>query len=284
MSLLYPLLLFSLTPNPAAPPPALGGTALVWAKTDALTAQGTGVLVDKQQRLVVTAYHVVGAGKELWVLFPLYDGRRLLTVPLPYQERCKHGEAIRARVVVADPRRDLAVLQLDSVPEDVREVVAATVAPRANDGIYFIGNPQAKNVLWDRAGGTAAGVRKCSWVFPSGQEVSVDVLEVETGAGLEAGFSGGPALNAAGELVGVTLAAAEVQSPRIYCAAAVAVRRPLAESYSTLAQTAILRGDNKAARVLLAKARQLAPADARTAWLQTVLDLLHGISTRGVHP
>jgi len=59
MSLVFPLLLLSLSPNPAARPPGFDGTALVWAKAGPLTSQGSGVLLDKQQRLLVTAWHVV---------------------------------------------------------------------------------------------------------------------------------------------------------------------------------------------------------------------------------
>src|SRR5712692_10498889 len=117
MSLIYPLLLFALSPNPAGPPPGLDAAALVWAKNDALTAQGTGVLLDKRERLVATAWHLVGGHKNLHVLFPLYDDGRLLTGPLSYQERYKQGQTIRAKVIAADPARDLAILQLDSVPE-----------------------------------------------------------------------------------------------------------------------------------------------------------------------
>ena len=95
MSLIYPVLLLALSPNPAGPPPGLDGTALVWAKSGPLTTQGSGVLIDKRNRLVVTAWHIVREEKNLHVLFPLYDGHRLLTAPLPYQECYKRGHTIR---------------------------------------------------------------------------------------------------------------------------------------------------------------------------------------------
>ncbi len=296
MSLIYPLLLFALTPNPAGPPPGLDIAALVWAKTDAGTSQGTGVLLDKRERLLVTAWHVVRGAATLHVLFPLYENRRLLTEPLPYQERSKHGQAIRAQVVAADPKCDLAILRLESVPDGARAVAFAAAAPRADDDVYFIGNPPAKNILWDRARGRASGVAQRTWTFPDGQEVGVEVLAVETAAGLETGFSGGPAVNAANELVGVTLAAAEEKSPRIYCAAAGAVRRQLVETYSTLALAALWYGDGRAVRGLLARARRLEPTDAVVVFLgvvadwpplKTLLPYVHRVArtpTRRAHP
>ena len=267
MGLIYPLLLFALAPNLAGPPPGLGSAALVWAKDGALTAQGTGVLVDRRERLVVTAWHVVGERKDLHVLFPLYEGQRLVTAPLPYQERYKRGQTLRARVVAADPARDLAVLQLDSAPDGVREVVLAGRAPRGDEEVYFIGNPQVKNILWDRGTGKVHWLGAKSWTFPTGQEVSLEVLEVETARALESGFSGGPVVNAAGELVGVTVAAREEKSPRVYCAPAGEVRRQLAGSYRTLAQKAILDGDDCGATGLIAEARRLAPDDEATMYL-----------------
>jgi hypothetical protein len=271
MGLVYPLLLFALAPNPAGPPPGLDGAALVWAKEGALTAQGSGVLVDRRERLLVTAWHVVGGHKDLYVLFPLYEGRRLLTAPLPYQERYKRGLTIRARVVAAEPARDLAVLQLDAAPEGVREVALAAEALGREEEVYFIGNPQVKNILWDRGAGRARGLEPKSWTFPTGQEVSLGVLEVETERALESGFSGGPAVNTEGELVGVTLAAREEKSPRVYCAPVGEVRRQLTRAYCTLAQSAILAGDDCHARGLVAAARRLAPDDQAAACLETVI-------------
>jgi hypothetical protein len=274
MSLVYPLLLFALSPNPAGPPPGLDSAALVWAKTDALTAQGTGVLVDKRERLVVTAWHLVRDQKNLHVLFPLYDEQHLLTAPLAYQERYKHGQTLRARIIAADPVRDLAVLQLDSVPQGAREVSFAADLPRNDDDVYFLGNPQVKNILWDRGAGKVRGIGVKNWTFPTGQEVSLGVIEVETARGLESGFSGGPVVNAAGELIAITIAAREEKSPRVYCAEAREVRRQLAQSYCTLAQTAILTGDDRGSRALLTKARRLAPDDEATALLETLVGWL----------
>src|SRR5260370_29945276 len=176
MSLIYPLLLLALSPNPVGPPPGLDCAALVWAKDDALTAQGTGVLLDRRERLMVTAWHLVGGQKNLHVLFPLYEDQHLLTAPLAYQERYKHGRTIRAKVVAADPARDLAVLQLDSVPDGVREVSFAVEAPPCDDGVYFVGNPQVKSILWGRRAGKVRGVGTKAWTLRTGQEGAPGVL------------------------------------------------------------------------------------------------------------
>jgi S1-C subfamily serine protease len=108
-----------------------------------------------------------------------------------------------------------------------------------------------KNVLWDHAKGKLLGVGPKDWTLATGQEVSAGVLEIETRTALDGGFSGGPVVNAANELVGVTLAAGGETSRRVYCVEAAAVRRQLAESYSTLALTAIGAGDGAARQGLV---------------------------------
>jgi S1-C subfamily serine protease len=285
MNFVGPLLLLALAPNPAVAPRGLDCAALVWAKNGALTAQGTGVLLDKKERLLVTAWHVVRGAQTLHVLFPLYEDRQLLTAPLPYQERSKRGQAIGACVVVSDPQRDLAVLQLESVPDGVREVPFAAAKPRPDDNVYFIGNPQVKNILWDRAVGQPLGVRPKTWTLRTGQEVSTEILEVETRTILDGGYSGGPVVNAANELVGVTLAAQEEKSRRVYCVEAGAVRRQLAESYSTLALSGLGTGDG--GQGLLAKARHLVPDDAvREGVISVASGGVRGVreTIGGVHP
>jgi hypothetical protein len=145
------------------------------------------------------------------------------------------------------------------------------------------------------------GVGVRTWTFATGQDVALHVLEIETARALEGGFSGGPVVNARGELVGVTIAAQDEKSLRVYCADAGEVRRQLAESYCTLAQKAILTGDDCTAGALLAKARRLAPDHELVACLDTLAACLGNTrsplgavlrtarwifreSMRGVHP
>jgi S1-C subfamily serine protease len=161
-------------------------------------------------------------------------------------------------------------LKLDSVPVGTSEVRFAAAASRPNDVVYFIGNPQVKNILWDCAIGTTNAIDIKEWEFATGQAVRAEVVEVETAAGLDSGFSGGPVLNGSGELVGLTVAAREEKSSRIYCASASEVRKRLAQSYSTLAMAALRAGDFTAFRELIATGRKLSPGDSALvclAWL-----------------
>jgi hypothetical protein len=279
MSLVYPLLLLALSPNPAGPPPGLEGTALVWAKSGPYTTQGTGVLVDKRNRLIVTAWHVVREEKDLHVLFPLHDGRRLVTAPLPYQELYKSGHTIRAKVIAAHPRSDLAILQLDSLPDGVKELHFATTAPHPNAAAYFIGNPQLKNIHWDCAMGTTRAIEIKEWEFATGQEVRAEIVEVETSAGLDSGFSGGPVLDGSGLLVGITIAAREQDSLRVYCTSASEVRQRLAQSYSTLSVTALRAGDFAAFHELIAAGRNLSPGDSALVCLELAIAWLERLAS-----
>jgi hypothetical protein len=279
MSLVYPLLLLALSPNPVGPPPGLEGTALVWAKSGPYTTQGTGVLVDKRNRLLVTAWHVVREEKDLHVLFPLHDGRRLLTAPLPYQELYKSGHTIRAKVIAAHPRSDLAILQLDSLPDGVRELRFGAAAPQPSVTVYFVGNPQLKNIHWDCTIGTTRAIEIKEWEFATGQGVRAEIVEVETSAGLDSGYSGGPVLDGSGLLVGITVAAREQNSPRIYCTSATELRQRLAQSYSTLAVTALRAGDFAAFHQLIAAGRDLSPGDSALVCLEQVIAWLERLAS-----
>ena len=165
------------------------------------------------------------------------------------------------------------------MPTGPSEVRLAAAECRPNDVVYFIGNPQVKNTFWDCAIGTTSAVEIKEWEFATGQAIRVEVVEVKTAAGLDSGFSGGPVLNGAGELVGITIAAREEKSHDIYCASASQVRQRLTQSYSTLALAALRRGETAAARALIATGRRLSPDDADLLCLGAAIAWLNGLTS-----
>src|SRR5262249_40501819 len=77
---------------------------------------GTGCLVDRQRRLVLTCKHVVRGRDHAVVFFPLYQDNRLVTDAAEYLRR-KAG--IHGRVLAVDSKRDLALLELERLPDGV---------------------------------------------------------------------------------------------------------------------------------------------------------------------
>jgi len=79
---------------------------------------GTGTLIDRSKRLVLTCEHVVRESREAHVLLPVYSDGKLVSERQAYANAFQAGESIRATVYARDRKRDLALLQLDGLAPD----------------------------------------------------------------------------------------------------------------------------------------------------------------------
>jgi S1-C subfamily serine protease len=166
---------------------------------------GTGSVVEREQRLAVTCMHVLHGHKEMTVYFPI-QGRNSLVVNALEYIRGKTG--IRAKVVATDANRDLALLQLDRLPEGVPSLEIAESAPGASTPVFAIGNSGngsrqiATLTLWKQY---RTKVTKLTY---SQQTLENAGMTVHTWAivlddRVFPGDSGGPLVDAKGQLVGV---------------------------------------------------------------------------------
>ena len=182
--------------------------AVAWIKTG--RASGSGTLVDKDRRLVLTNYHVIegaekrgeGAGYDpVQVWFPEFEGSRPKTDRTYYKDK----PARRGEVIAVNRRWDLAVVRLDKVGDDVPEVKLAGGSPGPGDPIHSIGNAGASGALWGYVRGSVRNVYPKQWKAKVGSRVlSFSARVIEADSPTNPGDSGGPLLNDAGELVGVT--------------------------------------------------------------------------------
>src|SRR5262249_5822169 len=122
----------------------LKSVAWIFVPIDAQrAATGTGTLVDRQNRLVLTNYHVVATGQGLAaVLFPPYHadgslitekeayGRRVQEQFKESQGQNKEAGVYKGTVVKQDPKRDLALIQLDRVPDSIETMRLASSNPQ----------------------------------------------------------------------------------------------------------------------------------------------------------
>jgi hypothetical protein len=113
--------------------------------------EGTGFVVDRSRRWVVTNQHVVRESKAVDVFFPKKNAKGLVTERKAYGE----GESVLGRVLATDALHDLAVIELDRMPEEVRELKVAERRPNLGERVYQVGNPGARN-LWETNAGTVA--------------------------------------------------------------------------------------------------------------------------------
>lgn len=165
---------------------------------------GSGVIVDLQERLVITNFHVVANGsevkKEVDVYFPEFRNGVLLTEKSEYT---RHSRSSRARVLEADETTDLAVLQLDWHPEAAKAVPLAAVPAVAGEDVYTIGNPQGDSLWVHSEGAVRQRQHKEYMVGGGGDALHINAYVLDTQTPINPGDSGGPVVNASGRLVGI---------------------------------------------------------------------------------
>jgi serine protease Do len=132
---------------------------------------GAGVLAGDGQ--VLTNLHVVGRARSVQVLLD-------------------DGSSYDARVIASDPAVDLALLQIPG--NGHAAAVFSSSAPRPGELVYAFGHPWGqRNVL---TGGVLSAVTSLR-----GRHGEVPVLRADVQ--LAPGNSGGPLLNASGEVIGL---------------------------------------------------------------------------------
>ncbi|GAB3265924.1 S1C family serine protease [Kineosporia babensis] len=151
--------------------------------------EGSGVILDADGR-IVTNNHVVSGAQEIMVV--LNDGRKY-----------------SAKIVGTDAATDLAVIQLENPPSDLKPASLGTTASvGVGDSVMAVGNPLglAGTVTTgivsalDRPVTTSASESQSS-AGDSGTPVVTNAIQ--TDAAVNPGNSGGALVNAQGQLIGI---------------------------------------------------------------------------------
>ena len=169
---------------------------------------GTGVLVDRKHRLLITTGHVAGNAATLKVFFPEADSQGK---PLVARELYKAKPGLSARVVGHEPRADLVLLQLEKMPDHVQPLPLAKVRIMPGQPVHALGNPNPANAgpttgLWAYSASKVRQLAPDKWKVyddDEGRFVSYEAVKGETDTPLAMLDSGSPVLNDRGSLVGV---------------------------------------------------------------------------------
>jgi S1-C subfamily serine protease len=186
---------------------------------------GSGFLVDRERKLVITNYHVVEQTSRVDVIFPAYDEGELIT-QRDYYYKHERTLAYRGRVVSRHPHHDLALIQLEQQPRGVPGLRLAARSPRVGDRLYRLGTPGAKgSPTWKCIPGTVTH-------FES-QVNQVKARIVVTNCGGRYGDSGAAVVNARGELAGVHFAGSGSHSDAVEVRAVRALVQEWQASFQT---------------------------------------------------
>ncbi|TWT87662.1 Periplasmic serine endoprotease DegP precursor [Pseudobythopirellula maris] len=191
----------------------LDSTTWVLAKNSEGTSSGTGVLVDAERKLVLTNAHVVGDSRNAVLFFrDLKEDRPVVEKSHYLKNVRKLG--VRGRIVAVDRKRDLALLQLDRLPEGAKAIELAEKSTSPGTGVDSIGNPGTSDALWVYTSGTVRAVYKKQFRTGVGEH---EFTVVETQSPINTGDSGGPVVDATGKLIGVSQAIAKRGNLVSYC-------------------------------------------------------------------
>lgn len=189
--------------NPEVYEKALTSTGWLINPREKNTAMGTCWIADRERKLVITSAHLIGESGEVLVYFPCRVEGKVMASAKYYLGKTR---TINGRVVAQDQARDLALIQLDGLPDDAKELKLAKDSARPGDDVHSIGNSGLASkapMLWRY---TRGNVRQVYTRKLKSGDGATDVQLVETQSPVNMGDSGGPVLNDHGEVVGVAAA------------------------------------------------------------------------------
>ena len=171
--------------------------SVVWIENLDNSSTGSGVLIDKDRKLVVTNEHVIEGAEFVFISFPVTGTDGELIGDREYYDTnwlrlALNGKGTWARVIAQDADRDLAILQLDFLPTNSRAIPHDFTTDLSrnvsrNEVVHILGNPGGRD-LWRWTLGL--------FEADNGKWINID-------ADVYQGNSGGPVLNGRGELIGI---------------------------------------------------------------------------------
>ena len=156
---------------------------IVYVTKASSSGTGSGIIISKDG-YIVTNYHVIEGAKS--VKLKLYQSEK----------------NVSATVVGYSERDDIAVLKADL--DDARAATfAKSEACRVGDVVYSIGAPEGAEFGWTVTSGIISEPVREVWIYNDSGMLDKKMFLLQTDASVNPGNSGGPLINARGEVVGI---------------------------------------------------------------------------------
>jgi S1-C subfamily serine protease len=182
--------------------------ATVWVVDSVHGYSGSGAVIDMDQRLIVTAAHVVEGSKDVMIFFPAFNSSGKLIDDRKIYLKAENLRVLAARryettghVIAVNRTHDLALIQVRTLSKTARALSLATTAPERGAPLYYVGHP-ANRPLWSCALGELDRIATFEWT-PEGAPEPIHASAVVFFGQVWNGNSGGPVVNARHELVGI---------------------------------------------------------------------------------
>ena len=160
---------------------------------------GSGFVINHKGKKIITNWHVVDGSKKVRVWFKPKDlvAERYMLDNL---------DSYEARVVKIDKEKDLALLEIVGLPNDIKPVSLGNFKDvRIGETVFAIGHPS--DLIWTFSNGMVSQLRKnYKWKYKNSYHFA-DVIQ--TTASINPGNSGGPLFNKNKKLVGISAFSAE---------------------------------------------------------------------------
>lgn len=169
-----------------------------WTRGE-LQASGSGFVVDRERRWIVTNNHVVRNESVVHVVFPKYDSDgNVLMDANAYTD----GDMVSAEVVDRDASCDLALIRVERLSATTTAVSLAAKPAAAGAIVYSVGNSglNEQKILWRLTKGNVRARAHQKVPLESG---NFNAMTLETDAPVNRGDSGGAVVSERGEVVAV---------------------------------------------------------------------------------
>ena len=171
------------------------GSELYKEKSDAVVlvraenGEGSGVIISEDGK-IITNKHVVGDFDEVLVML----------LPNDFSDIKNANEYLSADVIKYDDGKDLALLKLKSLPQDLNTVEISTDVIDIASEVHAIGHPRGN--YWTYTKGYVSQIRNGhEWTGDGKRMHNADVIQTQTP--INPGNSGGPLFNEKMKLVGI---------------------------------------------------------------------------------